>query len=60
MTYKNTGVGSSAGRPDTHSFPHVPVGTHPPKRYAHGPTRTFAEAHTDVHNYLREENTHQH
>lgn len=41
---QNAGVGSSAGRADTHSFPHMPVGTHPP---------TVKEictwAHTDLH-----------
>lgn len=48
---ENTGVGSSAGRADTYSFPHVPVGTPPPptlKKLMHvDPHATFTEAHTE-------------
>lgn len=60
---KNAGVGSSAGRADTYSFPHVPVGTHPPTvkeicTWTH--THLHGGPHRDVHNCLREENTHRH
>lgn len=48
---QNTGVGSSDRRADTHSFPHMPMGTHPPtvKEICNmSPHVPFTEAHTEM------------